>query len=188
MSGPAANMSIWVGDRIVCFKVSGRANLQNSPDFKAAVNSLWAQGRVQFVLDLTECPLMDSTFLGVLAGIGLKFKQPANGEPFAAMELLNPSPRVRDLLETLGIQSLFQIADGPPMNIERLTCLERAPVRADKREMSKVCLEAHQTLMDVNPANVPKFRDVAHFLAEKLKTQEAQEQSGRKDEPETRNS
>ena len=35
--------------------------------------------------------------------------------------------------------------------------------------MSRTCLDAHQTLMEINPANIPKFKDVAQFLADDLK-------------------
>ncbi len=32
----------------------------------------------------------------------------------------------------------------------------------------RACLEAHQTLMDINPENVTRFKDVTKFLAEDL--------------------
>ena len=35
--------------------------------------------------------------------------------------------------------------------------------------MTRTCIEAHQTLMDISPANVAKFKDVTQFLAEGLK-------------------
>jgi hypothetical protein len=46
--------------------------------------------------------------------------------------------------------------------------LSKAPdiTRAD---ITRNCLEAHQTLMDIKPENVNKFKDVAQFLAEDLK-------------------
>ena len=39
--------------------------------------------------------------------------------------------------------------------------------------MTRNCLEAHETLMEINPANVNKFKDVTRFLAEDLKRQES---------------
>jgi anti-anti-sigma regulatory factor len=68
MSSPAANLSVWVGDQVVCVKISGRASFNCSVDFRTLLTTLWRQGRNRFVLDLTKCQLMDSTFLGVLAG------------------------------------------------------------------------------------------------------------------------
>jgi hypothetical protein len=43
-----------------------------------------------------------------------------------------------------------------------------------KAEAARTCLEAHQTLMNINPANVPRFKDVTKFMAEDLKRLQAQ--------------
>ena len=50
--------------------------------------------------------------------------------------------------------------------------VDPAPTNADRREVSRTCLEAHKTLMDVNPANISKFKEVAEFLANDLKKTE----------------
>jgi anti-sigma B factor antagonist len=175
MNNLANNLAVWVGDQLVCVKVSGRANFSGSVDFKTLVTGLWEKGYHRFVLDLSECLLMDSTFLGVLAGLGLKLNNSSSPEHATnghhAIELLNPSPRIADLLENLGITHLFHITRGPATTA-CLVALDHAPTAADRREVQKTCLEAHQTLMDVNPANVPKFKDVAQFLAEDLKKTE----------------
>ena len=42
----------------------------------------------------------------------------------------------------------------------------------DREEVQRTCLEAHETLMEINPNNVPRFKDVARFLAEDLKKME----------------
>ena len=39
---------------------------------------------------------------------------------------------------------------------------------ADKRELAETSLEAHRTLMHLNPENVPRFKDVTIFLEEDL--------------------
>jgi anti-sigma B factor antagonist len=175
MNTLANNLAVWVGDKLVCVKVAGRANFSGSVDLKTLVTGLWDKGYHHFVLDLSDCLLMDSTFLGVLAGLGLKLNHnngdPANagnGNSNHAIELLNPSPRISDLLENLGITHLFDVSRGR-LTTECLVALDHAPTQADRREVKQTCLEAHQTLMDVNPANVPKFKDVAQFLAEDLK-------------------
>ena len=47
--------------------------------------------------------------------------------------------------------------------------MEHTPVAPTQEELTRACLEAHQTLMDLNPANAAKFKDVAQFLAEGVK-------------------
>ena len=175
MKALTTNLSVWVGHKLVCIKIAGRANFTSSVDFKTLVHTLWQKGYLHFVLDLTDCILMDSTFLGVLAGLGLKFSNVRNGDSSATIELFNPNPRILDLLENLGVAHLFTIVSGTDPTTEKLVPLEAAPSNPDRAEVSRTCLEAHKTLMEINPANVPKFKDVAQFLAEDLKKLEGTE-------------
>src|SRR6185295_14854053 len=121
------NLSVWVGDQLVCIKIEGRANFTSSIDFKTLVNTLWQKGHHHFVLDLTDCLLMDSTFLGVLAGLGLKFGNDGkNGNDCTAIELLNPNARIADLLENLGVAHMFHTLDRTMgMPAEKLVPVEQ---------------------------------------------------------------
>ena len=161
-------MSVWKGDELVVIRLAGRASFTGSVDFKLLINGLWEQGATRFLLDLTDCLLMDSTFLGVLAGAGLKI---AGGAPVTethGVQLLNPNQRVADSLENLGVAQFFHISACPPAEAP---CYEAAGGEGgepSREEVSRLCLEAHQLLMDISPANVPKFKDVARFLADDL--------------------
>jgi anti-anti-sigma factor len=169
MSNGPANLSVWVGDKLVCIKIAGRASFQGSVDFKTLIHTLWQQGHTRFVLDLGECQLMDSTFLGVLAGLGLKFSQERNGNGPATLELLNPSSRVFELIDNLGIAHLFQVHQGQAPATDDLSPVAKPASPADRNETTRTCLEAHKLLMEINPANVSKFKDVTRFLEEDLK-------------------
>jgi anti-anti-sigma regulatory factor len=172
---PFANsLSVWVNDHFVCIKIEGRATFTSSVDFKTLVNNLWQKGHHHFILDLTDCLLMDSTFLGVLAGMGLRFgKAEKAPDAVTPIELLNPNARIADLLENLGVAHLFHTLNASPtMNGENLVPVEQPTANATKTEISRTCLEAHKTLMEINPANVSKFKDVTQFLAEDLKKME----------------
>ena len=68
----SASLSVLVGKRFACVKIAGRANFASSPDFKTLLSELSQKGFGHFIIDLSECVLMDSTFLGVLAGFGMK--------------------------------------------------------------------------------------------------------------------
>ena len=163
-------MSVCTQNDVAWIRIEGRANFNSSVDFKALINGLADKGYKRFVLDLTECILMDSTFLGVLSGLGLKFSNaPRNGSPGGVIELLNPNERIADLLENLGVQRLFKIVCGPELSTNRLERVGQTPASQDRKELNRTCLEAHETLMKINPENVAKFKDVAQFLAEDLK-------------------
>lgn len=169
MSSSAANLSVSVGDHMVCVRISGRASCNCSVDFRTLVTSLWQKGYNRFVLDLANCQLMDSTFLGVLAGLGLRFSREPNGYGPATIELFNASPRIADMLDNLGVSHLFKTLTFPPPETERLTRIEQPETQTDRREVSRTCLEAHKLLIELNPANAAKFKDVTRFLEEDLK-------------------
>ena len=169
MNTPSARMLVLVGKKFACVKISGRANFTSSIDFKTLLNELLQKGYSYFVLDLSECMLMDSTFLGVLAGFGLKMTRSNKEVTEGRIELLNPNARITDLLENLGVLNLFSITQGAFALPEQTQPHAMQCQNPSREEVTRACLEAHQTLMDINPDNVPKFKEVTQFLAEDLK-------------------
>ena len=165
MPPPAANLLVLVGKDFVCIKIAGRANFTSSPDFKTLLEELAEKGYRHFLFDLAECTLMDSTFLGVLAGFGMKL----NPDGEKGIELYHTNTRVSELLENLGALHLFNVVEGPlelPGAVKSCTPETSNP---SHEEITRTSLEAHQTLMEVNPENVARFKDVTKFLAEDLK-------------------
>jgi anti-sigma B factor antagonist len=171
MGASFPTLQVAVAEQVALVKISGRASFNCSVDFKTLVYELRSRGYGKFVLDLTDCLILDSTFLGVLAGFGLKMAD-STGEK-ATVTLLNPNQRILDLLENLGVSHLFCALQGKEPLSEKCRNLPQTDGRPDKVETTRTCLEAHQTLMNINPANIPKFKEVAKFMAEDLKRLEA---------------
>jgi superfamily I DNA/RNA helicase/anti-anti-sigma regulatory factor len=165
-------LQVAVTEQVALVKISGRASFNCSVDFKTLVYELRDRGYRKFVLDLGECLIIDSTFLGILAGFGLKLAE-TPGEK-ATVTLLNPNPRILDLLDNLGVAHLFCVVQGKDPLSEKCRELRQKDGAPGKVETTRTCLEAHETLMNINPANVPKFKDVTKFMAEDLKRLEAQ--------------
>jgi anti-sigma B factor antagonist len=175
MNTPSAKMLVLVGEQLACIRIIGRANFTSSVDFKTLVDELRQKGCNCFVLDLSECVLMDSTFLGVLAGLGLKLSDGNGSQGRHGVELFNPSPRITELLETLGVLHLFKIAQGNLTAAAPAQSLEYTPGSPSKTEVTRTCIEAHETLMALSPANAARFKDVTQFLAEGLKKSKTEE-------------
>ena len=153
-------------------RISGRANCLSSVPFKRVINGLVERGRRAFTLDLSDCQLMDSTFLGVLVGLNRTLGQAGST---GGVLLYQPTEPVRVLLDNLGILELFGTTDslgqaGAAESVEQVAAL-------DKTDLTRTSLDAHQTLIDANPGNEAKFKEVTRFLEEDLKQQEAADSS-----------
>jgi len=168
-------------------KVVGRGSFQNSSCLKAFYQQLLKEGVHRFVVDLEACTYLDSTFLGILLGLGLKLREGGNG----LLHILNANPRNLELLRNLGLDRLINIDGGIPsrpgeengfggasngsgsrmsnLNGVKDEHLEEMPCPVPTRaEAAPTILEAHENLMDFDPRNVPKFKDVVEFLREDL--------------------
>ena len=163
---PPATILVALTEAVVFIRISGRANFTSSVHLKTLVSELQQRGHSRFVLDLAGCLIMDSTFLGVLAGIALRLSKAQSGGP--PIVLNNPNPRITDLLENLGVWNLFCVSNAENISGPTYSPAMTAAEKPSKEEISRTCLEAHRTLMAVNPANVPKFKEVTQFLAENL--------------------
>jgi anti-sigma B factor antagonist len=148
----------------VWIRVEGKGTFENSAGLKAFSEQMMEKGRRKFVVDLKNCPAMDSTFMGTLAGIAVRLRDRGEG----LLWVLNRNERNSDLLEGLGLHMLF--ADSEPPDA---TPFEAAPngeiavlPKADRAVTRDVMIQAHETCVQVNPANAAKFKDVLEHLKE----------------------
>lgn len=146
-SGPA----VWI-------RVEGKGSFENSPGLKAFSEQMMLGGRRQFVVDLKNCPAMDSTFMGTLAGIAVRLRDCGNG----LLWVLNRNERNTDLLDGLGLNMLF--ADSPPPTGAADGSEQAVSHAADRATTRDAMIDAHETCVQVNPANAVKFKDVLEHL------------------------
>jgi anti-anti-sigma factor len=160
--------SILVGcaEKTVMIRVEGKGSFLNSTGLKEFAKEMTNRGYREFVIDLQKCPVMDSTFMGTLAGIALRLRELGQGR----LHVRNLNERNGDLLSNLGLDQLFTIegggengAAGAPAPIQPLT-----PGPADKAERAKTMLEAHEACVEANPENAAKFKDVLEYLKQDL--------------------
>lgn len=166
MNPIVGKLSVWMGERSACIRISGRANFGLSLQFRKLLQHLRACGHARVLLDLSQCQFMDSTFLGVLAYEANNMSLKIRDQIQPRMELLNANANVREIIHDLGVAHLVRFAERD-LGREHF---EDVPVGgASKAELNRTCLEAHELLMALHPANVEKFRDVARFFTEELK-------------------
>lgn len=152
----------------VCIRIRGRADVSVSVGFKELLTRLSEQQFEHYEMELSECRLMDSTFLGVLCGFAQRRELDPSG-PLSRPILFNANERVSGLLNSLGVEEMFDFRSGKPT--DRGPCSPApTPIGNPNRERLKATsLEAHRTLMSLNPDNIAKFKDLTEFLAEDLK-------------------
>jgi anti-sigma B factor antagonist len=157
-----SSIQVGVANGLVHIRVEGKGSFQNSASLKDFAKEMLARGHREFVVDLAACPLMDSTFMGTLAGIALKLK--GCGEK-GAIHIVNLNERNQGLLCNLGLDQLLSVectdfsgaTSGLPTSFLPTT-------ESDKLVQAKMMLEAHEAVVTANPENEAKFKDVLEFL------------------------
>jgi anti-sigma B factor antagonist len=157
--------------------VVGRGTFQNGQPLRRYALEMMERGVNQFVVDLGNCDGMDSTFLGVLAGIGLRLAQ--NGRT-GQVCVANIGPRNLELLQTLGLDRLFALnqpaGQNPRYEAPTGAAFQRLPDSdvtqlnkpLNKSETADLMLESHDNLIRADQGNLAKFKDLTSFLREKV--------------------
>jgi len=155
----------------VIVKIRGKASFLNSNPVKDLFEQLTRQGKQRFVVDFQECTGMDSTFLGILAGLGIKLMQM---DPKGSVVLCRLGTRNRELVRNLGLHRLLTVDDeaGEPGEVtgDGFTKLEKGD-RLSEVDNARLVLEAHENLIEVDASNQTKFQDVISFLKNQVDEQ-----------------
>lgn len=136
--------SIARSDSSVVIKITGRADCNHTIQFIQILKGEIQRGYRSFILDLSECPLMDSTFLGSLSNEVEKVQ--ADASKAIQVELFDPSELILDNMENLGAMSLFNVLDteqSPATNFTKVA-VEKS---TDRVTLLKTSIQAHETLL-----------------------------------------
>jgi anti-sigma B factor antagonist len=148
--------------------VEGKGSFQNSPALKEFTKGMLERGHRRFIIDLGACPVMDSTFMGTLAGLALRLREFGDG----SLLVRNVNERNSDLLRNLGLNNLFEI-ESKVTDSGAETPVEAAPLKPgqpmDRSDHAAYMIEAHEALVDAAPENLARFKDVLEYLKQDLR-------------------
>lgn len=150
MQVAVAGPSVWI-------KVDGRGTFQNSAGMRDFAAEMTHRGHRDFVIDLTNCELMDSTFMGTLAGIALRLGEGGK------VRVVRPNERNRSVLSNLGLDRIMQVEAAPAREPEA-PGWQAAGGGQPQEEKKQAIIEAHENLVAANPENAVRFKDVLEFL------------------------
>jgi len=165
---PDSSPSVYLVDAYsdpVVVRIEGRACFQNSTGLRDFVGEMLRQGRQRFVVDFQQCTSMDSTFLGVLAGVALELKK---STPPGSIVVARVGTRNLELIRNLGLHRLLTVDAGEvPMNFGKCETALSAPAPGEL-ERAKLVLESHEHLVAADETNRVKFQDVLSFLKNRV--------------------
>jgi len=139
---------------LVIVRVEGKGTWVESKPFLEFAKRKMEEGR-ELVIDLSDCKILDSTFLGSIAYLALK-----KGK----IEVFRPSKEVKRAIRTLGLGKIIKEIEisreeqGKKILKEKLSPRERA----------ETLLLAHKSLIEVSPKNLPKFKDLIEMVEKEL--------------------
>ena len=143
-------------DGITFIRVKGNASFVCAPPLRELAKKLAAEPFGGLKIDLEECTWMDSTFMGMLAMLGLNAKKKN-----VPAEIWNASEQNEKLLCGLGLQKVFAFENGEFGDADGATAASNATTAESN---ARNVLDAHQTLMDIDEGNVQKFEKVVEFV------------------------
>ena len=158
---------------VVQIRVVGRATFKISQGLREYAVPLLRSGEVKsLVIELSECRGMDSTFMGVLAMVGLE------GRDGVSLVIVNANDHQKRLLTSIGVARLFHFASEPVPKADWQSLCEVAADPLNMKGVAGTVLSAHRTLMDLDPENIPRFRDVVDILTEEIEKSEDESNEG----------
>ena len=112
-----SSIQVGVNGPTVWVRVEGKGRFLNSGNLKEFAQEMVNRGYREFVIDLQDCVMMDSTFMGTMAGVALRLKELGHGH----LHVVHCGVRSRELLSGLGLDQIFSIQSNgtlaPPCRI-----------------------------------------------------------------------
>ena len=160
-----SSIQVGVNGPAVWVRVAGRGSFLNSGGVKEFAREMVNRGYREFVFDLQDCEMMDSTFMGTMAGMALRLKELGQGR----LHVVHCGQRSRDLLSGLGLDQIFDIhANGAAAPQCDLLAKGAETEKSEKREQAGTMLAAHEALCEAAPENLTRFKDVLEYLKQDL--------------------
>lgn len=142
----------------------------SSPAVKQCAEHCLQQGERCVVIDLHLCSGMDSTFMGMLAGLSMRLTKQTGG---GRLEIAGASQKNVASLEDLGLNALMEINPGSAAWLAAVESIRGhlqpwTGASLNARERSQEVLEAHKILSATNEDNAGKFENVVQLLEKEL--------------------
>ena len=158
-------------DKHAYVKPVGRATFKVAPSLKRFCVSVISQGCRDIIFDMTECATLDSTFMGVLAGVAM---WPVQDGQKVSVTLTGLGKRTRSMLSTLGLERVLILSETGCLDVdEDDPAVTEIDQDVDQSEALETMRTAHQNLVRVDQDNAARFCDVLTYLDQEIKRLDA---------------
>lgn len=163
-------------EEVVILKVIGRGNFELSPSLKAVFDRFTREGKTPYyIIDIEQCPSLDSTFMGAMASMGLQQMKEHN----VKIKVLNTNATTDSQLEKLGLKYLMDIHQcGDQCPGKDLGDEDFQVSKADTQSLvDRIVhmIESHEALIDAYSGNELEFRLVLDSLNKSLEDNQPEE-------------
>ena len=150
-------------DHKVYICLNGRGSFRISPALKTFIKQKIENPTLTHIyLNMSGCEGMDSTFMGVLAGVACLIK----AQPQLTFQLTHLSKKNQDLLITLGVNRVldYHLASDPENPEPSPEPQLELSIETNTQKTAETSLEAHQKLADIDAKNRLEFKSVIELL------------------------
>lgn len=166
------NLTAAYNDRTAVLRIDGRGSFKVSPPMKRFIHQVInTDSADRILIEMSHCSGMDSTFMGVVAGIACYIKS----KPEFSFKLINLSEKNQKLLVTLGVDRVVDFtltaSEEEQGLLDQLNGSSQALDEdvSSKLEAATTTLEAHETLVEISPDNLGKFKSVLEYLQDDVR-------------------
>ena len=145
-----------------CLRLVGAIRYPLAPSFDRFLQHLFAKSTPStFLVDLSETEMIDSTNLGLL----IKIARLMSGHKAPPVVLFSPREDITEILVSMGFGNFFHVVTtAAPEMTEPMACEPIAEIETDPSRLTKIILEAHRALMEMDRRNEAIFLDVVRYL------------------------
>jgi anti-sigma B factor antagonist len=135
-------------------RVTGLGSMHNASALDAFAEREIEEGARQFILDLSDCTGVDSTFMGTLLGLSNRVRELDEG---AGIALINVDDHAHKQLSSVGVDAFVTIVAGETPLPRKLKLAELSTEPVSDRERLKLMVRAHKDLVAADSRNEAKF-------------------------------
>lgn len=155
-----------IQDGVCYLKLRGELRHDCAGPLDALIERLFAMNTGEFsavVIDLNDVSFMDSTAIGLLAGIARE----QLSRDLCAPTVFSTNTEINQLLRSLCLDEVFTLIEQPTEHTFQPLALNLS-AGADRQCSGAAILRAHEALVELNEANRVAFQSVISLFREQL--------------------